>query len=167
MQAEAILAWVNDQPDGDSDYIDNLRSVLAGKERWVGRKHFGIGVSAVSAFRNAQEWAARDAQRKESAEALYKQGHVGEPGTRFRDRQMTLMVAQVIPGDLYGPKTRMVFRDEETGRQVLWWASGDRTDEWAEGDAMAVTATVGEHGQFGGADQTVIKRAKLTPVEGA
>lgn len=163
-QAETILAWVNAQPAGDSDYIDSLRSVLAGKERWVGRKHFGIGVSAVSAYRNAQEWAAREAQRKEQAEALYKQGHVGEPGVRFRDRPMQLMVAQVIPGEEYGPRTRMVFRDQETGRQVLWWASGDRSDDWAEGDEVVVTATVAEHGQYSGADQTVVKRAALRPV---
>lgn len=166
-QAETILAWVNAQPDGDSDYIDNLRSVLAGKERWVGRKHFGIGVSAVSAYRNAQEWAARDAQKREESEALYKQGHIGEPGVRFRDRKMTLMVAQIIPGDLYGPKTRMVFRDDETGRQVLWWASGDRTFDIEEGQAVTVTATVSEHGEYHGADQTTVQRAKLQFPEGA
>lgn len=162
-QAEKILAWVNEQPTGDSEYIDNLRSVLAGKERWVGRKHFGIGVSAVSAYRNAQEWAARDAQKRQDADALYKQGHLGDAGERLRDRPMTLMVAQAYPGDLYGPTTRMVFRDNETGRQVLWWASGDRSHEWHEGDAVVLTATVKEHGNFNGADQTVVSRGKLTP----
>lgn len=164
-QAETILAWVNDQPEGDSEYIDNLRSVLAGKERWVGRKHFGIGVSAVSAYRNAQEWAARDAQRREAVEAVYQQGHVGEPGERFRDRPMKVMVVQVIPGDLYGPRTRIVLRDDETGRQVLWWASGDRSDDWREGDEALVTATVSEHGQYLGADQTTVKRAKFAPAD--
>ena len=160
-QAEVILAWVNAQRDGESDYIDSLRSVLAGKERWVGRKHFGIGVSAVSAYRNAQEWAERDAQKREEAGALYQQGHVGEVGVRFRDRAMTLQVAEVREGGEFGPTTRMVFRDDETGRQVLWWASGDRSHVIKEGDSVTVTATVSEHGQYRGADQTVVKRAKL------
>ena len=165
-QAETILAWVNAQPDGDSDYIDNLRSVLAGKERWVGRKHFGIGVSAVSAYRNAQEWAARDAQKREEAEALYRQGHLGEIGVRFRDRPMTLQVADVRDGGEWGPTTRMVFRDDETGRQVIWWASGDRSHGLSEGDSVTLTATVSEHSDFQGADQTVVKRGKLTFPDG-
>lgn len=157
--AKAILDWVNAQPDGDSDYIDNLRAVLAGEDRWVGRKHFGIGVSVVAAYRNATERAA--------AEPLYEQGHVGEVGVRFRDRQMTVKVIRVSAGGDYGPSTRMVFRDDETGRQVIWWASGDRGDQFDEGDRVAVTATVKEHGEFNTTDQTVISRAKLTPVEGA
>lgn len=166
-QAETILAWVNDQKDGDSDYIDNLRSVLAGRERWVGRKHFGIGVSAVSAYRNAQEWAARDAQKREEVEALYKQGHVGEIGVRFRDRPMTLQVADVREGGEWGPTTRMVFRDDETGRQVIWWASGDRSRGLTEGDPVTFTATVSEHGEYNGADQTVVKRGALRSIESA
>lgn len=166
-QAETILAWVNEQKDGDSAYIDNLRSVLAGRERWVGRKHFGIGVSAVSAYRNAQEWAARDAQKREAAEALYKQGHVGEVGVRFRERPMTLQVAEVREDGEWGPTTRMVFRDDETGRQVIWWASGNRSHGLTEGDPVTLTATVSEHGDYNGADQTVVKRAAMTFTESA
>lgn len=164
--AERILSWVNAQPEGGSDYIDNLRSVLAGKERWVGQKHFGIGVSAVAAHRNALEWAERDAQRKQEAAALYSQGHVGDVGVRFRDRPMTVQVVDVSDGE-YGPNTRLVFRDDETGRQILWWASGDRSFELKEGGSVSLTATVSEHSEFKGADQTVVKRGKMTFPEGA
>jgi hypothetical protein len=156
-QAEKILSWVNEQPEGGSDYIDNLRAVLAGKERWVGRKHFGIGVSAVSAYRNAQEWAIRDAQRKTEHASIYEPGHVGQVGERFRGRPMTVMVVDVMPGDMHGPKTRMVFRDDETGGQVIWWASGARR-EHEVGDKVRLTATVKEHGVYRDVDQTTISR---------
>ena len=161
--ADTILAWVNEQPDGESDYIDSLRSVLAGKERWVGRKHFGIAVSAISAHKNAREWKLRDAQRLAEHEELYQPGHIGEVGVRFRDVPMTVMVVDVSPGDLYGPTTRMVLRDNESGRQVIWWASGDRSS-WKVGDAVIVTATVKEQGEFRGTDQTIVSRANLTAV---
>lgn len=150
--AENILSWVNEQPEGESDFIDNLRSVLAGDERWVGRKHFGIGVAAIVAHRNALEWAARDS---ENANA-YSPGHVGMVGERFRDLPMTVAVVDVSE-DMYGPKTRLVFRDDTSGRQVIWWASGDR-GELSPGDKVTVTGTVKEHSAYRDTDQTVITR---------
>lgn len=159
-QAEKILAWVNEQPDGQSDYIDNLRSVLAGKERWVGRKHFGIGVSAVSAYRNAQEWAIRDAERKADQEELYQPGHVGAVGERLRDLPVTVMVSDVRHDGAYGPSTRLVFRGDATGKQLIWFASGDRGN-LSVGDKVTLTATVSEHGSYRGVDQTVLKRGVI------
>jgi len=162
-QAEKILTWVNTQPEGESDYIDNLRSILAGKERWVSRKHFGLGVSAISAYRNALERTVRDRERKAEHESLYQPGHVGNVGERFRDRPMTVMVADIMDGGDYGPRTRVVLRDDETGRQVIWWASGSRP--WEVGDKVQVTATVKDHGAYRDMDQTVVSRAMLTPLE--
>jgi len=162
--AKRILAWVNEQADGESDYIDNLRAVLAGKERWVARKHFGIGVSAISAYRRAQEWVIRDKERKAEHESLYQPGHVGSVGERMRDVRMTVMVVDIMEGGEYGPRTRVVLRDDDTGRQVIWWASGGK-GELNVGDKVTVTATVKEHGEYRGTDQTTVTRAKITPAE--
>lgn len=162
--AERILAWVNEQPDGGSDYIDNLRAVLAGKERWVARKHFGIGASAIAAHRNALAWAARDALKKEENDRLYEPGHVGQVGERLRDRPMTVTASHApIEGD-YGYSTRLTFRDDETGAQVTWNASGWRSFD--VGQKLVVTGTVKEHGEFRGTDQTVLTRGKLKSPEG-
>ncbi|SDH37466.1 hypothetical protein [Microbacterium sp. 77mftsu3.1] len=165
--AGKILAWVNEQPEGDSPYIDNLRTVLAGQDRQVGTRHFGIGVSAVSAYRNALRWKAEQDAAKSEADELYNPGHIGAVKERFRGRPMTVTVCEVSHTGEHGPSTRVVFRDDETGNQVIWWASGDRSNltDSQVGQKVTVTATVKEHDQFNGTDQTAVSRAVLTVVE--
>ncbi|OZB85398.1 hypothetical protein [Microbacterium sp. 13-71-7] len=161
-RARQILAWVTEQPAEVSNYVDNLRAVLAGADRYVGRKHVGIAVSAVSAYHREQA--------KASAKAEVVPGFIGEVGERLRDLPVTVNRMTYLGLSEYGypapEKWFLSFRDED-GKTAVWFTTGEWGDRFDEGNTVLLTATVKAQEEYAGSPQTVLTRAKVTLVEPA
>lgn len=162
--AADIREWVNAQP-GDSDYISNLRGVLAGEDRWVSRKHAAIAVSAISAYKRA---TAAEVEKKTKEEAPYTPGFLGDVKERIRDVPVTLVKPIYLGEDSYGWETKerwLLVMHTEEGKTAKWFTTGNYSG-LEPGEKFAMTATVKEHGSYKERDETLVTRAKLTPVEG-
>lgn len=54
----------------------------------------------------------------------------------------------------------MLVMSDDSGREVKWWATGYR--EYSQGDMLLLkSATVTDHDQFNGNEQTVIKNGRI------
>ena len=85
-------------------------------------------------------------------------GFLGELKERIRNIALTLTTVQLIDGN-YGTTTLFIGRSE-SGHVVKWFAAG-RFD-YEIGDVLALeAATVKEHENYKGVDQTVITRGKI------
>lgn len=134
----------------DSDYGRNLRVILGGQS--VSGKNIGYLASLVKVYARQQQL---EAERKANPVA---KGFIGEIKERIRNIELTLTTVLERDGD-YGPKTLFVGRTA-SGHVVKWWATGKFV--YNVGDTSPLeAATVKEHDNYQGVDQTVITRAKI------
>lgn len=157
--ARKVLRWVA-QAEGDSDYIGNLKAVLGGKDRYVGEKHIAIAASAVAAYRNEEARAEREAARAARI-ANRVSGYLAAEGDKVADVPATVLGTREF--DTHYGTTTLVRMRADTGHTVTWFASGVK--DFEEGAKVMVSGRVKKHDQYDGDDQTVLTRAKLTPVE--
>ena len=137
-----------------TDYADNVAIILAAESGIVSPRNMGTLASLVSVYRRNLE---RDAERKAAASTAV-QGFVADVGVRVKNLTLTLTTVKTWEGD-YGTTTFIVGRDE-AGRIVVWKAS--RYLDLNPGDTLHLSAaTVKEHGNFNGVDQTIVTRAKI------
>jgi hypothetical protein len=162
--ARKIIRWANSVDDSGSDYVSNLKAVLAGSKdtQIVRRKHVGLAVSAISAYRRDQEKAAVKKAREET-KAAEKREYLAPVGEKVKDLVATVEVAY-HDTSYFGPRpkntTLLVLRTNDG--HVLKWQSSSQQDV-SPGDKVTVTTgTVKTHQMYRDTFQTVLTRAKIT-----
>lgn len=145
-----IMASVSDLNE-KSDYGQNMRILVAG-ERVSGR-NVGVLASLVSVYNRLQEKKAIAASTPE-----FTQGFLAPIGAKIKDLELTVSRVQVHDGR-YGTSTWIVAHTKD-GHVVVWNASKYIDVEAGEPLSIA-SATVKNHDNYRGTDQTIITRAKL------
>lgn len=149
-QPDKVRAYINGDEAGQSDYIANLRAVLA--EPIVAVRHFGLAVSAPQAYR-------RHLAAQEPAKVKVESKHIGGDGEKMVDVPVTV-------GDyywfdtLYGPKAYVTFTTID-GNVLKWCTTSDAFTE-REGDVVNISFTVAEHNEYRGQKQTMVMRARVS-----
>ena len=138
--------------------------MLAGSKdtQIVRRKHVGLAVSAISAYRRDQEKAAVKKAREET-KAAEKREYLAPVGEKVQDLVATVEVAY-HDTSYFGPRpkntTLLVLRTNDG--HVLKWQSSSQQDV-SPGDKVTVTTgTVKAHQMYRDTFQTVLTRAKIT-----
>jgi len=86
---------------------------------------------------------------------------LGAPGQKLPPTRVTVIGTQDIASD-YGTK-QLVRMEDEQGHMIIWWNSSQHRME--QGKQYTITGgTIKKHDEFRGVKQTVLTRAKLTPV---
>lgn len=152
--ARAAAEWVASGEAGDSEYIHNLRMVLA--PGIVPGKRRGIACSAVAAYhRHLGKLAER--QREAEAAASSPSRHLGAVGERLRGLRLRCDSARGIESQ-WGTTILYKFHDQD-GNVLTWFSSGGA--ELDPGAEYLVDATVKGHGEFRGVAETTLTRAKV------
>lgn len=145
--ARALLA------DVKNDYLYNLR--VACTLETVTYRTMGLVASLIPTYKREVEQEEIKRQERKTK----RRGHVG--AVKERRGFPGLLVVGVSSHDgQYGMMTLVRFENAE-GDLLLWWASGDFTEEYEVGDSYDVTATVkahDHHEEFG--NQTILTRVK-------
>lgn len=154
-RAVAIKGWINGAAADavGNNYLNNLATVLAGS--WVNLKHFGLGVSAVSAYDKALGITIkREAEAKVAAASEW----VGTVGKR---EVFTGTVTAVIPYETMYGSGRVVKLVDGDGNTLKSLTSGAWAYGLNVGDEVTVKATVKSHDEWRGAKETNLARAAL------
>lgn len=166
----AILAWADETSadDADGEYVRNVKAALRASHpehgRWVGDRHAGIAASAVVAYRNEQERAARAAGR-DAARARVRQEWVGDLGQRLAPRQVEVVGVSAFTSS-YGfrEQTGYAVRLIDEDGHLLTWMTTSADGDLETGQQLALErATVKDHEEYRGDRVTRIIRAKLRP----
>ncbi|MGB8404416.1 MAG: hypothetical protein WCE30_10165 [Mycobacterium sp.] len=148
-----LLAAIKDavsETGEDTDYGRNLRVILAGES--VSGRNVGILASLVKVYARRMQI---EAERKANPPA---KGFIGQIKERIRNITLALTAVREIDGR-YGTTTLFIGRTGD-GHVIKWFASG--TFKYEIGDTLKVeAATVKDHENYQGQDQTVITRAKI------
>lgn len=152
--ARAAMEWVASEEAGDSEYIHNLRMVLAPGAVPAARR--GIACSAVSAYQRHLGVLA-ERQREAEAAASSPSRHLGAVGERLRGLQLRCDSARGIESQ-WGTTILYKFHDQD-GNVLTWFSSGGA--ELEPGAEYLVDATVKAHGEFRGVAETTLTRAKV------
>lgn len=143
----------------DTDYGRNLRVILDSPSGVVSFRNVAVVASLVSVYVRQLE---REQEREAKQAVASAQGFIGEVGERVRDFELTLSTVREWEGQ-YGWTTLLVGHTP-SGHIVKWFASG-RFD-YEVGQVLKIeAATIKDHDEFRGQDQTVITRAKIDTFE--
>ena len=155
--ARATLEWIADEAEsGDSEYIHNVRMVLAPGVVPPARR--GIACSAVAALqRHLGKLAERQRRAAAAAEAAEVSRHVGEAVERLRDLQLRCDSARGMDSH-WGTTILYKFHDR-AGNVLTWFSSGGA--ELEPGREYTVDATVKGHSEFQGVAETTLTRARV------
>lgn len=161
-EATETLEWVKTLK-GDNDYENNLK-VSCGLGI-VKPKNMGLVASAVSVLRRNKErelYKAREAKRTENSV------HFGTIGSRYL-RKLTVIKTKTLEGH-YGT-TFLYTMDDESGNSFKWFSSngvwmkfeGSEDERGLDvGDNLFFVFAVKGHGEWNGALETTISRAKAS-----
>ena len=137
---EVVLAneWLATLPENpDNEYLHNLRVLR--DLGYIQYSKMGYAVSIIIAARKARE---EETRRKEFAKSNADKTFVGEVGKRMRDLPVTVKRLRSTEG-AYGVTTIITF--ENDGNDITWFATGDKTESFKEGEALNIDATVKDH----------------------
>jgi len=153
LAAEA-LAWIKANKD-EGDYMHNLR--LACEAGVVIAQTAGLVTSLIPAYRKAMDKEAKKAEyRKRAADRVW----IGEIKKRMRGLEVKVLGMSSHDSD-WGVTTLVRFADADEN-SIIWWASGDKTEEFTIGETYKVDATVKKHDEhevYG--KQTVVNRVTV------
>lgn len=154
-RAKGIKAWVGGAAANSpgNNYLNNLAVVLAGS--FVNQKHFGLGVSAVSAHDKA---LGLEIKREAEAKTAAASEWVGTPGKR---EVFTGTVTAVIPYETMYGSGRVVKLVDADGNTLKSLTSGRWAYGLNVGETVKVKATVKSHDEWKGAKETNLARAAL------
>lgn len=138
------------------NYGENLNIALG--EDYIKDSALGVAVSSVGAYWRGKEKAAR-VQAEKDRNASYAKGFIAPVGEKITGVKATVTTVREFDG-YYGPTTMMVAVSEDN--HVFKWVSGSMPDEVEPGVTFTMSrATVKDHDNYRGVDQTVVTRAKL------
>lgn len=154
-RATSIKGWINgaaaDAPN--NNYLNNLATVLAGS--WVNLRHFGLGVSAVSAYDRALGITIKREVEAKVAAASEWVGTVGK-------REVFIgTVTAVIPYETMYGSGKVVKMLDADGNTLKSLTSGAWAYGLNVGDEVTVKATVKSHDTWREAKETNLTRAAL------
>lgn len=149
-QPDKVRAYIDGDEAGQSDYIANLRAILA--EPIVTVRHFGLAVSAPQAYR-------RHLAAQAPAKVKVESKHIGGAGEKMVDVPVTVGGYHWFD-TLYGPKAYVTFTTID-GNILKWCTTSDAFTE-REGDVVNISFTVAEHTEYRDQKQTMVKRARLS-----
>jgi hypothetical protein len=154
-KANEMIEWFKALPEQERESNNFMHSlnVLLNSQQISGRD-LGFVVALIPTYKRAQENQLK-ASNPKSNEWL------GAPGQKIAPTRITVTGTQDIPSD-YGTK-QLVRMEDEQGHTIIWWNSSANRME--QGKQYTITGgTVKKHDEFRGVKQTVLTRAKLTPV---
>lgn len=150
--ASRVMEWIASDEAGDSDYIQNLRLILAPGA--VEAKRRGYACSAVAAY---QRHLGKLEERRKAAETVAVSQWVGTKGERLRGLKLRLESAKGFSGQ-WGDTLLYKFKDD-AGNIFTWFASGSAEIEI--GAEVVLDATVKDHKEYNGGRETVLTRGKV------
>ena len=134
-----------------SDYESNLLTLI--RADWVDAKNAGLAASLLAVYLREK------GQGFEKKEKVISQW-VGE--IKKRSEFLLTCVKKISFETMYGWMTINVYRDA-VGNALVWKTASD-IDGYREGDKIRVQATVKDHADYNGTQQTVLTRMKLIEV---
>lgn len=148
-QAAKCRAWVlSDDFNGPSDYVANLKAVVAAE--YVTGRNIGLLASAPQAWAKWQQRTlVREATKVES-------NWIGQPGQRITFTA-TVNAINFFPGD-WGTTVLYSMRDE-VGNIIKWFASSEALGD-VVGKQVTLKATIKALDTYQDIKQTVVTRAK-------
>jgi hypothetical protein len=159
-EARAAIAWAAALPEGDSDYLFNLRTLgtLAAEVDCWPAKAVGIGASLYSAHRRA----LGAEERRARLAALPPSTYLGEVGGKVTDIPATITRTHIIDS-AFGATTLICFTATigEARHELIWFASNP-PEGWTIGAEVRLDATIKAHQPDKRTDApvTVITRAR-------
>ena len=150
--AKTIRAWVLAQPDGNSDYMPNLKGIAAGQ--FVSYKKFGFLVSAPQAWARAQE---RDLIRKRETAEVCNEWN-GKPGDKLTLRVKLTSIRPVTTD--WGVSDLYTFVGCDDKRVYKWFSTRTVFDKTSD-EPVTITGTVKKLDEFKGSKSTVLTRVKV------
>lgn len=155
--AGKAIAWAQSLEPGQSEYLHNLK-ILANSE-WIGTDKFGYVVSIIPAYNREME---KEMARKEYAKKKGEKVYFGEKGKRSRKVRATCKGVRSFEGN-YGVTTMVRFEhyvDDSHYAVLVWFASGDRTEEFEVDEEYTFDATIKGHDDH----ETYGKQTKINRV---
>ena len=150
-EAEAILNWINDQPM-DYGYISNLKVAVEGG--YVNARHQAIVVSAVQAYHNAQERAAKAAKAEAERRQMVDEW-IGQVGQRV-DLEIAKCKIATSWYNEFG--ITYVYKLVTTDNHVCTWKTSKGIDI---DQVRKIRATVKGHNEYKGCKETELTRCKV------
>lgn len=159
-EANCAIEWACNVDSKNNEYLDTIKRIA--QAGMVDFKSLdGYAASIIIAYRNACKFQA---ERDEKAKTAKKLVYVGSPKERIKGLEVVCKGLHSFEGN-YGTTTIVRFEHypNDTDKAVLvWFASGDKYDDWEEGAEYSITATIKGHdddSKYG--KQTKINRVKV------
>ena len=157
-EAQEALDWLL-TTEPQTEYQKKLRAIADRGE--VTDEEVGIMASVIPAYDAAKD---RKARRRADARRSVCRGHYGTVGTRERGIKVTCtQVRRIDSNYAYADYTTIVAFEAE-GKDLTWFATGDKVADWVEGTIYKIDATVREHKDDSRYGQTTsinrVRRAK-------
>lgn len=148
-EAKAAMAWLAEQPEGQSEYMHNLQ--LIGKAGTVPGKMLGYWVSLVAAYQRAQE-------RLNINKATQKKNeYVGTVGDKIETIAKVVKIRHFPSA--YGVVHMHQFLDDQ-GRTLIWYANTDKAGMDAD-KRYKIKGTIKKQDEFNNWKQTHLTRVKV------
>lgn len=148
--ARKALKWIRSIDRAKAaDYMYNLSLACASEVvKW---KQSGLVASVISAYNRHVEELVKIKREKAKNPV-----HLGEIKSRYVFPNCTVRRVRSFDGH-YGVTTLVVL--ETPGlNTILWWASGDKVEDFPVGDEVTITGTVKAHDEYKDIPQTVLSR---------
>lgn len=149
-EAQAAIKWLEEQPDGTSEYMHNLK--LISKADGVPVNMLGYWVSLIAAYHKAQ-----DRQRLAASNNANKVNeYFGNVGDKI-EVEVTLNKITHIPSQ-WGAVHLHNFSTKD-GRTLTWFANTGNAD-MEQGKQYKIKGTIKKHAEFNNWKQTQLTRVK-------
>lgn len=154
-RAVNALEWAKTQLGQREDYLNTIGQIA--QAEIIHWRYDGFTASIIGAYDRAK---GREVER---AKANLERAFIGEVGKRLRDLPVTISRVRFTEG-AYGTKTIITMETPVDGKRAVmtWFASGDKDEDFSEGDSLVVDATVKKHEShetFG--DSTIVSRVTV------
>jgi hypothetical protein len=159
VEAVEAIEWARNVDDSRSEYLHTIK-LIAGNEIVDFNKLDGYTASIIVAYRKACE---REIERAEKAKTAKNKVWYGEAKKRYRNVKVVCKGLNSFEG-MYGVTTLVRFEHDLGNNEcavLVWFASGDKYDDWEVDAEYNVDFTVkghDDHEKYG--KQTKINRVK-------
>lgn len=151
-KAEQVISWVrNDLAKRENLSTFDYNMVVSLSDDTISSGMFGFAAYAVVAFDKETE-----AQIIKNKAGQSSSQHIGKVGDRIQFDNLTVTLSIPLEGH-YGTNYFMKFIDPN-GNTIVWHSS---SANFEVGQSVSGVATVKQHGEYKGVQQTVITRAKF------
>lgn len=160
-RADEVIAWGETIVPGKSDYLHNLKLLLAQAD--VTMKRQSYVASAVAAFERDQG-RKLEAERRAKAEVKLNSNHVGAVGERITVEAVVEHI-RALPADQWGDMSVYTFR-AANGDKLSWLTAsyGANVEGIGREDRVKLVGTVKSHAEYKGVKETRLSRCKIEKI---